>query len=238
MNINAETKVGEIAAHYPMATQVFSRHGIDFCCGGGVPLRQACDRRGLATPQVLAEIELALAGADEDLERWDQAPVAELVGHIVNAYHLPLREELPRLESMARKVARVHRDKDPERLEGLLETFLNLKNELEDHMAREEDVLFPEILGQGEDALVALDRFVDDHSEAGEALAQIRQLTDDFQVPNEACNTWRALWHGLEALEHSLHHHIHLENNVLFPRVNTTRGAVRQQNLAGDAART
>lgn len=233
MNITTESKIGEIAAHHPMATRVFSRHGIDFCCGGGIPLREACERRGLATPQVLDEIELALAGSAPDLERWDEAPVADLVHHIVHAYHLPLREELPRLESMARKVARVHGEKDPERLGGLLETYLQLESEIEDHMAREEADLFPEILshqeGRSEDgdggAPVPVARFVDDHSEVGKGLARIRRLTDDFRVPDGACNTWRALWHGLEALEQSLHQHIHLENNVLFPRVSTVQEA-------------
>ena len=145
--------------------------------------------------------------------------MADLVQHIVDAYHLPLREELPRLESMARKVARVHGDKDTERLGGILETFLRLEAELGDHMAREEDVLFPEILRHGEGSDLPVEPFVDDHSDAGQALAVLRELTDDYQVPEGACNTWRALWHGLEALEQSLHLHIHLENNVLFPRV-------------------
>ncbi|MGD2115972.1 MAG: iron-sulfur cluster repair di-iron protein [Acidobacteriota bacterium] len=220
MNITAESRVGEIAAHHPMATRVFARHGIDFCCGGGVPLEQACARRDLDTVQVLDEIDQALAEGDPDLEQWTEAPAADLVRHIVHAYHMPLREELPRLESMLRKVNRVHGDKDPERLGSLLSTFLKLQTELADHMAREEGVLFPEILEYGEGAVVPFEPFVDDHTEAGEALARIRELTDDYRVPDGACNTWRALWHGLEALEESMHQHIHLENNVLFPRVN------------------
>lgn len=219
MNITPQSKVGEIAAQHPMATQVFARHGIDFCCGGGVPLEQACTERGLDTPQVLDEIEKALATGDSNLEHWNEAPVPDLVRHIVHAYHVPLREELPRLEWMLRKVNRVHGHRDPERLASLLSTFLKLEGELLDHMAREEDVLFPEMVHHGEHAVVPVEPFVDDHKEAGEALATIRALTDDFQVPDPACNTWRALWHGLEALERSMHQHIHLENNILFPRV-------------------
>jgi len=225
MNITPDSKVGEIAAQHPMATQVFSRHGIDFCCGGGVPLEQACTQRGLETPQILAEIDRVLAGrtasagTEADAEQWTEAPLADLIRHIVHAYHLPLREELPRLESMLRKVHRVHGEKDPERLARLLSTYLGLQAELMDHMGREESVLFPWILQQGEGAVVPVTPFVDDHSAAGEALATIRELTDGYQVPAEACNTWRALWHGLEALETSLHQHIHLENNILFQRV-------------------
>lgn len=223
MNITADSKVGEIAAHHPMATQVFARHGIDFCCGGGVPLKQACVRRDVDPAQVLDEIERALAGnadAEQDLERWTEAPLEDLIRHIIHTYHVPLREELPRLESMLRKVHRVHGDKDPERLTQLLSTFLGLQAELVDHMQREEDVLFPWILQQGEGAVVPVTPFVDDHTAAGEALATIRELTDEYEVPAEACNTWRALWHGLAALEPSLHQHIHLENNILFQRVN------------------
>lgn len=218
-SLTAQTPVGDIAARHPLATRVFARYGIDFCCGGGVALQDACQQRGLDASAVLDQIDQVLAGGEPEGDRWDQAPVADLVRHIVDAYHLPLREELPWLESMARKVARVHGDKEPERLPALLQTFLGLKAELEDHMEREEKVLFPEILAHGEGALVPTVPFVDDHTQAGEALARIRELTDDFQVPAEACNTWRALWHGLAALEESLHQHIHLENNVLFPRL-------------------
>ncbi len=218
MNITSSDKVGEIATRHPMATQVFSRHGIDFCCQGGVALQDACERQGLSTPEVLGEIEQALSVGDPELERWDAVPAADLIRHIVHAYHVPLREELPRLESMARKVARVHGDKDPERLGSLLQTFLRLEAELEDHMAREEELLFPMILQRGDSGGVPVSIFIDDHSEAGRALATLRELTDDYRVPEGACNTWRALWHGLEALERSLHLHIHLENNVLFPQ--------------------
>lgn len=220
MNITPESKVGEIAARHPMSTQVFDRHGIDFCCGGGVALRQACDRRGLSTSQILVEIERTLADDDASLERWDEASLSDLIHHIVHDYHLPLREELPRLELMIRKVHRVHGDKDPERFASLLETFLRLESELEDHLRREEEILFPDILQHGAGTWIAVAPFVDDHSAAGQALQKLRELTDGYRAPEGACNTWRALWHGLESLEKSLHRHIHLENNVLFPRVN------------------
>lgn len=220
MNITPESKVGEIAAHHPLATRVFARHGIDFCCGGGVALQDLCEKRGLETAQLLEEIEETLAEPDPAGERWDEASNADLVRHIVDTYHLSLREELPRLEAMARKVVRVHGDKDPERLPELLRTLLELKSELEVHMDREETVLFPEILSHGENAHTPIAPFTDDHEEVGRAVAHLRELTDGFQVPEHACNTWRALWHGLAALEGSIHEHVHLENNILFPRVN------------------
>lgn len=217
MEITTESRVGEIAAHHPLATRVFARHGIDFCCGGGVPLAHACERRGLSPERLLAEMREELAGAPREGEDWLQAPLADLVDHIVSVYHGSLREELPRLEAMARKVARVHAERDPEeRLPAILSTLLALKGELEDHMEREEQVLFPHLLEGGGEAPV--EPFVDDHEAAGESLARLRALTEDYQPPADACNTWRALWAGLEALEHATHQHIHLENNVLFPR--------------------
>jgi regulator of cell morphogenesis and NO signaling len=222
MNLTSESRVGEIATQHPLATRVFARHGIDFCCGGGVALAHACAKRQLDTAAVLEEIERAIAAPGTEETRWDERPLADLVRHIVEQFHAPLREELPRLESMARKVFRVHGDKDPARLAALLESFLALKGELDEHMHLEEERLFPAILAHATASspvpAAPLAKFVDDHSRVGAELARLRELTDDFRVPEEACNTWSALWHGLGALEADLHEHIHLENNVLFPR--------------------
>jgi regulator of cell morphogenesis and NO signaling len=219
MHITTESRVGEIAAEHPLATRVFARHGIDFCCGGGVPLAQACAKRGLDAPQLVAEIEATLDGASDTGERWLEAPLQQLVRHILVDYHEPLREELPRLEAMARKVARVHGEREPVRLPALLQSYLALEAELVEHIAREEVVLFPPLLERGAAAALDVAGFRDDHEEVGRRLAELRELTDDFQAPEGACNTWRALWAGLEALEASLHEHVHLENNVLFPRL-------------------
>lgn len=217
MNITPESRVGDIAAHHPLATRVFARHGIDYCCGGGVPLAAACERRSLDTGHIVGEIEQSLEMPTPEGEQWLEAPLADLVDHIVRAYHEQLREELPRLEEMAFKVARVHGERRPEiALDELAETVSGLVHELEGHMRREEDDLFPRILESSGRA--SMESFVDDHEEAGRALARIRELTGEFQVPVGACNTWTALWHGLEDLERAMHQHIHLENNILFPR--------------------
>ncbi len=217
MQITVESRVGEIAAHHPLATRVFARHGIDFCCGGGVELRRACERRGLSPEEIVSEMEQEIAGASGDPGGWLEAPLVDLVDHIVGAFHVPLHEELPRLEAMSRKVARVHADRDPEgRLPAIRDTLVALKAELESHMEREERELFPRLLAADSEVPVA--PYVDDHEEAGAALARLRELTDDYRPPADACNTWRALWAGLEALEREMHEHVHLENNVLFPR--------------------
>jgi len=217
MNVTPESRVGEIAAHHPLATRAFARHGIDFCCGGGIPLAEACARRGIAVETLIQEIDALLADAPLAPDEWLDAPLGALVDHIVVAYHRPLREELPRLESMARKVARVHAERDPEgRLPRIERTLTTLSRELQEHMAREEEALFPALLAGHSD--LPLMAFEAEHSAAGEALARLRDLTEDYVPPADACNTWRALWAGLESLESTMHRHVHLENNILFPR--------------------
>ena len=216
--LTRDIKVGELAALHPLATRVFGRHQIDFCCGGGRPPGDVCEKQGLDVEVVMQEIERELAPREE-VVHWDQRPVTDLIDHIVNRYHAVLCEELPRLEAMARKVVDVHGDKDPVRLPRLLQAVLDLRGELEPHMRKEEQILFPMIRrGQGTGANGPVAVMMREHEAAGDLLKDIRELTNGYAVPVDACNTWRALWMGLEGLESDLHRHIHLENNILFPR--------------------
>ena len=217
--IQAHTPVGEIATSHPLATRVFARHQIDFCCGGGAELQAACAERSLDVETVLAEIQTELATNDDPGRDWASAPLDEIIDHILRKYHAPLREELPRLDAMAQKVHTVHGEKDPETLGGIARTVAALRAELESHMMKEEQILFPLIeAGQGAAAHGPVHVMEQEHASAGAALATLRRYTNGYTVPDEACNTWRALWHGLKALESELHDHIHLENNILFPR--------------------
>jgi len=219
MTIMNDSKVGQIAAEHPLATRVFARHGIDFCCGGGRPLQEICEGKGLDVASIMDEIQAELSVGDGAGPRWDEADPSDLIDHIIATYHGPLREELPRLEFMAQKVTRVHGDKMPEALPQLLSTFLGLKAELDAHMMKEEQVLFPMIRsGRGSQGLAPMTVMESEHESAGRALEKLRHLTNDYTVPEGACNTWRALWVGLEQLETDMHEHIHLENNILFPR--------------------
>ncbi|MDP6053643.1 MAG: iron-sulfur cluster repair di-iron protein [Candidatus Latescibacteria bacterium] len=219
MSFTVETTVGKIATEYPLATRVFARHKIDYCCGGGVRLDEVCEKKGLNTETIIEDINKEIGISDTPEIQWDKAPLANLIDHILVTYHRPLDEELPRLEAMVRKVANVHGAKDPEMFSGILSVFLGLNNELVEHMMKEEQILFPMIKsGQGAMAQGPVSVMMHEHDSAGAALTRLRELTNDFRVPQNACNTWRALWHGLAALETALHEHIHLENNILFPR--------------------
>jgi regulator of cell morphogenesis and NO signaling len=219
MSLTPQTRIGQLAAEHPLATRVFARHGIDFCCGGGRPIAEACSEKGLDAEAVLAEIRKEIEAPGVSETRWDEAPLSDLIDHILANYHRPLDEELPRLEAMARKVVDVHREKEPVRLPELLSVYLGLKAELDVHFMKEERILFPMIQsGQGFMADGPVSVMMHEHDSAAIALRRLRELTDGYEVPAQACNTWRALWHGLAALEKSLHEHIHLENNILFPR--------------------
>lgn len=219
MTLQSDTPVGQLATEFPLATRVFHRHGIDYCCGGGRPLHEACAKRGVDTETVLAEIRAELDAPAAPAQRWDEAPLEDLIDHILVTYHQPLRTELQRLMEMSAKVLRVHGEKDPEALSEINSVFLALKDELEQHMQKEEQILFP-MIRQGEGVMTGgpISVMEQEHASAGAALERLNELTGGYQIPEQACTTWRALWHGLAALEESLHQHIHLENNILFPR--------------------
>ena len=210
------TTLATLAARVPAASRVFHRHRLDFCCGGQRSLESACLKKGLDPSQVLRELEDEVAlPADRD---WSVAPLEELVMEIVARYHEPLRTELPELVAMARKVEAVHAEKPGcplglgDHLSGVLENVLL-------HLQKEEQILFPMIVGgQGSNAKGPVTVLEGEHDEHAQDLRRIRELTDEHVPPAHACTTWRALYLRLGQLERDLMDHIHLENNVLFPR--------------------
>lgn len=219
MDFHPEHPVGQIAVDHPLATRVFARYGIDFCCAGARPIGVVCDEMGLDTNEVLTEIAKEVSATANTTTAWEKEPLNVLIDHILATHHVPLYEEMPRLLGMAQKVAEVHYDKDPERLTELVKVFDAIMNELIPHMHKEEEVLFPMIkAGRGATAGGPIEVMNQEHVEVGDMLRRVRELTDGFEVPDHACNTWRALWFGLKAFEEDLHLHIHLENNILFPR--------------------
>ena len=230
MTITANTTVAEIAAAEPATIKVFQRHHIDFCCGGRIPLSDACANHGLDTDTLLAELRAAPAAADDPAD-WHHAPLSDLIAHIQTRYHVPLRAELPRLAGMLEKVVSRHGDRLPEVLIPLRASFESLQRELLVHMAKEDAVLFPAVTALEASAADAssppldwawIERPIDvmeaEHESAGAALAAMRELTRGYAPPDGACPTFRGLYYGLSELERNMHVHVHLENHVLFPR--------------------
>ena len=226
MTITETTSVAEVAAAMPASVRVFQRHGVDFCCGGKKPLGVVCEEQGLSFAELADAIERAAATHTHESRDWTGVPLHILIDHIVTTYHDVLREELPRLETLAARVLRVHGGREP-RLLGRIEAIVaELSADLSEHMRKEELVLFRMIRAieataatTGGLAISTPIRVMErEHDRAGELLAELRAITGGYDAPRWACETLRALYHGLEALEESMQMHVHLENNVLFPR--------------------
>jgi regulator of cell morphogenesis and NO signaling len=228
MQIRPESLVADIAAGAPATIKIFQRHQIEFCCGGRIPLVEACAGLDLDTDAVLAELRAAQSASDASLD-WRHQPLSALVSHIQQRYHQPLRDELPRLAAMMNKVVERHGRHLPDTLPRLQATFESLRRELLDHMAKEDAVLFPALADLEKTGALTTDGewgwitqpievLEAEHESAGAALAAMRALTDGYAPPEWACPTFRGLYYGLAELERDMHQHVHLENHVLFPR--------------------
>lgn len=209
-----ETRLGDIATQLAGATRIFRQYKLDFCCGGHITLSEALANKGLDQSPILEQLQ-ALTDRTPDQD-WANRPAAELVDHIYQNFHLLHREQLPELLRMARRVEAVHGNK-PGCPVGLADHLASMAAELESHMQKEEQILFP-LLKQGliQQASGPIHVMQLEHDEHGEALQRVIDLTDDMTPPAHACNTWRALYLGLDSLRDDLMEHIHLENNVLF----------------------
>lgn len=212
ISIHPESTVASVLDAHPIAARIFARHRIDFCCRGQRPIAEAAALVGVPLENLLGEIVGAAALPPEVPAG---ISTADLIAHIVARHHRPLDEELPRLTALAKKVARVHGGRQNLAIQ---EHFEALCDDLVPHMDKEERVLFPMLIANDRRAVMPIRVMHEEHDLVGEILRSLRTLSDDFTPPPEACGSWRALWGGLEALEADLHLHIHLENNVLFPR--------------------
>jgi regulator of cell morphogenesis and NO signaling len=231
MQIDTNVTVSEIAVGSLAAVRVFERLGIDYCCGGKRPLAAVCQEKGLDIDDVQRALQSADAPGAEARD-WNSASLRDLVDYIVGTHHAYLNRELAPLSARVEKVYRVYNERYGPTLVGLPEEFASLRSELEQHTAKEEMVLFPAIVAA--EAAVSAWRplpvnpfgsvrnpvrmMESEHDSAGRALSAIRAITRDFEIPEYACVTYRALMNGLQELEQDLHLHIHLENNILFPR--------------------
>lgn len=224
----SKTVADWVAEDYRTA-DVFKRHGIDFCCGGKTSLETVCERKGISFDQMLMELEQSTqtGQVSHDYQNWE---ADRLIHHIMDVHHHYVNTNLDPIQQYADKVALVHGAHRPEVIR-IRDLFRTLSEELRGHLKKEEEILFPYVI-----QMVAAKRLHSnltpaffqtvvnplrvmeaEHDHAGQILAQIRQISNQFTPPDEACNTYRVLYSKLKEFESDLHTHIHLENNLLFP---------------------
>jgi regulator of cell morphogenesis and NO signaling len=223
--------IGEIVAADYRAAAVFQRHGIDFCCQGARTLDRGCREAGADTTEVMREIADATASASTVVPRFSEWPLGELAEYIVAKHHTFVRDMLPLLTAHTRKIANVHGHRHPE-LPRVAELVEEIADDMTSHMMKEEQILFPYIVqleaavAAGRPAPPAPFGSVDhpihmmkaEHELAGHAMLEIRELTDGFTPPPDGCTTYKVCLQELEGFEADLHAHVHLENNILFPK--------------------
>lgn len=234
MNIELDGTVGQHAAAHPASKRVFEKLGIDYCCGGGSSLSDACDEHGIEFDQLVEMLnseESRSTGARGANLDFPSMSLAALSDHIVREHHVFTRDENERITALLEKVCSVHGDNHAELFE-IQKIFGMMRLELENHMLKEERMLFPYIslmessLGFNQPVPPApfgstrnpIRVMLSEHDAAAEQLREIRQLSGDFTLPQDACTSYRSLYEALEGLEKDLHEHIHLENNLLFPK--------------------
>ena len=234
MTLDSNKTVRELAVEVPSAVRVFEKLGIDYCCGGGKKLNEACDQAKLAVDQVLSDLEQAEKARQERQEsatNWNTEPLADVIAHIVKKHHAYVQSEIPRLLHLANKVSSKHGPAHPETIK-VNELFEALANELTMHLMKEEQILFPYVVRMEESRIEGtpvipscfatvqspIQMMVMEHDSAGDILRELRTATADYKLPEDACTSYRTLYTGLLEFEADLHQHIHLENNILFPR--------------------
>jgi regulator of cell morphogenesis and NO signaling len=233
MTIDATKTVKEIVVEAPSSVRVFESLGIDYCCGADKPLGDACRNAGRPVDEVLQSLEEAerSPGPESPVTNWNQESLANLADHIVAKHHSFCRQEVSRLSPLVRKVVEKHGSNHPE-LRRIGTLFAGLSNELLMHLVKEEQMLFPYI-SRLEQAVTNHTSFprppfgtvqnpvrmmVLEHDQAGEQLKEIHELSNGYEPPSDACGSFKALYQGLKFFEEDMHQHVHLENNVLFPR--------------------
>lgn len=221
--------VAELVSENINTAHVFKKHGIDFCCGGGISVSKACEKNQVELDELIDDlVNLKDKGRSYDYKKWDLNFLAQ---HIENVHHSYVEETIPLLIQYTNKVAKVHGDSDPE-LIRVRDLFVDVANELTPHLKKEELILFPFIakmeravksgeslerphFGTVENPIAMME---DEHEAAGDLFKEIASLTHNYSLPEHACNTYRAMFHKLEEFENDLNLHIHLENNILFPK--------------------
>jgi regulator of cell morphogenesis and NO signaling len=231
--IDSHMTVREVALQLPDSTRVFEKLKIDYCCGGGRPLAEACASAGVQLDKVIEMLSSAGQSKNQDdgTSDFQTLSLAQLITHIVDTHHVFTKAEMDRLAALNEKVVSAHGQNHPELLQ-VRDLFQQLCADLEPHMFREERILFPHIVGmeqaftQNRPAPFApfgsvnspVRMMMKQHDAAGKILRELRRLTADYTLPPDACISYKTLYQALEHFEKDLHQHIHLENNILFPK--------------------
>lgn len=204
--------IGEIAVQRPGSTAIFRKFKLDYCCGGDVSLAAAVVRRGVDLEEVERELAAIVPSPGEP-----PAETGDLIDHVLSRFHDTHRRELPELIILARKVERVHAD-HPDVPKGLARFLDGLARELDSHMAKEEQILFPMLRAGHPGAVGPISVMRAEHVDHGEAVEALAATTNNMLPPPGSCGSWKALYAGLRKLSDDLVEHIHTENNILFPR--------------------
>ena len=240
MTLSSTMTVREVVLELPQATRVLESMKIDYCCGGEKPLGQACETAGITVEklmQMLEESRVVVTTGNGSID-FQKVSLTELITYILDKHHVYTKEEMTRLTGLISKVINAHGANHPE-LNGIGELFQQLCADLEPHMFKEEQILFPYIIemekARTQKRPAPLPPFgtvrnpvrmlMMEHDTAGDILRELRALSSDYTVPADGCISYQTLYQALEAFEQDLHQHIHLENNILFPRAIELEGS-------------
>ncbi|MEX0662151.1 MAG: iron-sulfur cluster repair di-iron protein [Balneolaceae bacterium] len=226
-----ESTVGEIVSDNYHWASVFRQYGIDFCCGGGISLAEACKKNGVDPDELIEQLKSAPWVNRSSGDNYNDWTPDFLVDYIINTHHTFVRKKTDEVSAYAAKVAKVHGERHPENIE-IFKKFVTLSNELIEHLNEEETRVFPliktiykkrqngEVPADEEiEALkIELERMEKDHEKAGALMAEICELSNQFTTPQDACATYTILYQNLSGFEEDLHKHVHLENNILFKK--------------------
>jgi len=218
-----DQSLGQLARSVAGATRIFNDYQLDFCCAGKHSLRDAAQEKGIDAEEIVQRLA-SLQGATDETD-WNAEPSEVLIDHILLRFHERHRQQLPELIRLARKVEQTHGERN-DCPAGLADHLSEMQQELESHMKKEEQILFPLLL-RGQAALaggpITIMRM--EHEQHGDALQHLLALTNNINLPQAACNTWQALYFALRVFREDLMEHIHLENNILFENAALIRSA-------------
>ncbi|HUC91683.1 MAG TPA: iron-sulfur cluster repair di-iron protein [Paenibacillus sp.] len=223
-----EESIGEIVSDFPGASNLLKEYRIDFCCGGDRKLSSVLQEQSIGQAAFVERLNMLfmLAAEEQPPKDWRNETLGDLIAHIVYKHHAYLKEELPLLDEFIGKIVRVHGQRHPE-IREMAQLFGLMKGELEEHLAAEENEVFPYIVQYGDTgsrsalqtALQAIGELEAEHGKVGDILKVMRFIASDYTLPPDACRTFTLTYQKLAQLESDLFEHIHLENNILFPRL-------------------